>query len=77
LAHRVLLAHEHLGQPDADGAQGTGGGQHYPQALQGQHQGLGIAQQGKLGVNNRGPCVNTHVARHGRPPGIVGVGGDP
>src|SRR5262249_45673099 len=29
-----------------------------------------------MGVDDRGPFVNTRVARHGRPPGIAGVGRD-
>ena len=48
-----------LGQQVTDGSQGTRAGQHHPDAPQGQHRGLGLAQMGQMMHDGYLPLVET------------------
>jgi hypothetical protein len=59
-------------QERPDGRQRPGAGQDPPQAPQGQDRGLRLGSMGQVGLDERGPCGHTGVARQRYPPGGYG-----
>src|SRR5262249_9745581 len=59
-------------QQAADGAQRTRAGQHHPEAPQGQHGGLGLAERGQMVHDRCPPLVESDLAKHGFSPSHCG-----
>src|SRR5262249_13064513 len=69
LTYRLLFTLHPGCQQATDGTQGTRARQYHPEAPQGQHGGLGLAQMGQMLHDSRPPLVETSLAKHGFPPG--------
>src|SRR5262249_33762501 len=68
LTYRLLFTLHPGCQQATDGTQGTRARQYHPEAPQGQHGGLGLAQMGQMLHDSRPPLVETSLAKHGFPP---------
>jgi len=68
LPYGLLLALHPLGQQVTHRGQGPRAGQHHPEAPQGQHGRLGLAQRRQMVHDRRQPLVETGLAKHDFPP---------